>query len=502
MTYQFKTEPLSHQRKVFHETADKAAFAIFWEQGTGKTKLAIDTTAQLFLEGQIDGLLVVAPNGVHRNWVSDELPKHMPDAVLKRMRAVSYDNNKSQTQRHQTELEDTVKHPGLAVLCMSYDSLMSSSKASKNAKTKPRGKEWAKRFLIRRKVMYILDESEAIKTPKAKRTKTFLASAPYASFRRIMTGTPITNGPFDIYSQMKFLKTDFWVPHGISNFTSFKQHFGVWFTAEDCKRMHGYDPGYDQLVEYRNLDQLQKIIEPWSSRVLKEEVLDLPPKVYSKRRFDMNPEQKRVYEELKTEFFSELANGALIEAPLAIVRLLRFQQITCGYVAERDEPITLLGDNNPRLDLAVETAESIPDKAIIWARFTKDIDQLMDALPGKAVRYDGKVDDDEAERAKLDFQHGDAQWFVANPAKGKAGLTLHAAEAEMQCKTVMYYNNSFKLNDRLQSEDRAHRIGQKHSVNYIDLIASGTVDEHILSSLRNKLDIASKITGDQIKEWI
>ncbi len=485
MVMKFKTTPLSHQRRIFDETKDKAAFALLWEQGTGKTKPTIDTAAHLYLKGEIDCLIVIAPGGVERNWKSDELPTHMPDEVMAQTRVEVWQTSKSSTKWHQQLWDQFVRHKGLAVVLVSYDAAVTD-----------KFKKVLWQFLRQRRCMYVLDEAHQIKTPSAARTKTIIKSSRYAPYRRILTGTPLVK-PFDVYSQLKFLDENFWVERGYFNFTVFKYRFGRFFTAAECKELHGYDPGFDKLIEYQNLDELQEIVKSVSDRVLKTDVLDLPAKLYSKRYFEMTKEQAQLYQQLKDEYEAELEDGTVVDASLAIVRLLRLQQITCGYVSvEKDEPVRLIGKKNPRLDLAEEVLKNLHHPAIVWARFTKDVDQLMDMLGKGAVRYDGRVSEDEAERAKLAFNAGDAEWFVGNPQKGAAGLTLTRA------KTTVYYSNSFKLIDRLQSEDRNHRIGQDAAVNYIDLQASGTVDEHITRALRNHFDIASQVTGDQLRDWI
>jgi SNF2 family DNA or RNA helicase len=185
-----------------------------------------------------------------------------------------------------------------------------------------------------------------------------------------------------------------------------------------------------------------------------------------------------------------------VTAPMAMVRLLRLQQITCGFVPTDDDELEEFEGKNPRLDLLEEICDGLGHSAIIWARFRRDIDLIMQRLGDRAVRYDGSTSDDDRAKAKERFQAGEVQFFVGNPAAAGTGLTLHKA------KTVIYASNSFKLTDRLQSEDRAHRIGQDNQVVYIDLIAPGTVDEHIVRALRDKRDIAGILTGDQLKEWM
>lgn len=485
MKYEYKTKPFDHQHKLFIDTVNKVAYAVLWEQGVGKTKPIIDSMAALYEDGVIDAGLVVAPNGVHRNWVTDEIPAHLPDRVAAKTMMHFYQSPKAGTKWHQRDCEALLKYPGFAFLAMSYEGFMTE-----------RGKKFAKRFLLKRKVFYTLDESQKIKSPGAKRTKSIVASGNYAPFRRILTGTPIGTGPFDIYSQIKFLEPMFWKDRGIGTFSAFKRRYGVWMTRADAEAQWGYDPGYDQLLSYRNVEEIEQYLKTIGHRLTKDEALDLPPKLYSKLYFDMTSQQSRVYDELVEEYITELDCGTMVEASLAIVRLLRLQQITCGYVAtEAGEPITLIGDKNPRLITALDKLEDLAHPAIVWARFREDINQLMAVLGDKAVRYDGMVGDDERARNKEAFQAGDVQYFVATYA-ASTGLTLTAA------RTVMYYSNNFNLIDRLQSEDRAHRIGQEHPVDYIDVIAPGSIDDKIVSNLRGKFDIAAKITGDVLREWL
>ncbi len=486
MTYEYKTTPFDHQREIFDKHKDRAAFALFWEQGCGKTKPVIDNVAYLYEKDEVNGLLVVAPNGVHRNWITDEIPVHMPDRLKGDIRTHIWQSNRSTTKWHQKAVNEVIDHKGLAVLAIGYEAFM--SKAGKKA-------VWS--FLKKRRCLFALDEAHNIKTPGAKRTMSMIAAAKHAPYRRLMTGTPIAQGPFDIYSQARWVNPSFWVDRGLPRFQSFKMRYGVWRTAEEVMREDGYDPGFDQLLEYKNIAELHETLRWVGSRKTKDEVLDLPPKLYSKRYIELTKEQQRLYDSLVDTFEAELESGAIVEAPLAIVRLLRLQQIICGYIAtEADEPIEMIPGKNPRLDELLSVTDGLGHKAIIWGRFRKDIDLIMEALGDKAVRYDGAVDEMDRARAKEEFQKGDAQFFVANPAAGATGLTLHAA------RTVIYYSNSFKMVDRLQSEDRAHRIGQEHPVNYIDLVAPGTIDEHIVGALRSKFDIATQITGDRVKEWI
>lgn len=484
--YPHMIDPFDHQLDHLHKNIDKKAWGLLWEQGTAKTKPIVDTAAFKFINDEIDGLLVVAPPGVERNWNTDEIPKHLPSDLTFDTMVQVFLTAKKNNKVHKRAMNALLHWDGLAVLLISYNAFMTKE-----------GKETVRMFLRHRRTLYVLDESHMIKTPNAKRTKSIVASGKYAEYRRILTGTPIAVGPFDLYSQIRFLDEFFWKNKGIHGSVEFRQHFGRWFTRADCQKLHGYDPGYDKLLEYQNLDELKLWLTEITDRVVKDKVLDLPPKLYTKRYFDISPAQRAAYKTLDEELMLQVGDE-IITAELPIVKLLRFQQIACNYVpVGEDEPVHMFSDKNPRMTVMESIRDETHNPAIVWARFTHDVDQLMDLLGKDAVRYDGSVDDDTAERNKLAFQKGDAKWFVGTAQKGGPGLTL------TQAKTMVYYSNSFRLIDRLQSEDRCHRAGMdEHPVNYIDIVANDTVDEHIVSNLRNKRDVATEIQNDDWKEWI
>lgn len=485
MTYEPYTQPFDHQQRVWEASRDLVNFAAFWEQGTGKSKLTIDTLGHLFCSGAVDACIVVAPNGVHRNWITDELPTHLsPDLPLM---AHAYSSPSASAKWHQAAVADLLTHSGLPLLAISYDAWMTE-----------RGKRAVWQMMKRRSTLLVLDESHRVKTPSARRTRSILAGGRHAAYRRILSGTPVTNGPFDVYSQVSFLDPEFWRRElDIGSFTAFKSYFGVWDRGWNAAQGREYD----MLVGYQNLPDLAAAIKLISSRVTKEEVLDLPDKLYSRRYYDMTPAQRRVYDSVESDFMAILEDGELVTAQLAITRMLRLQQVLCGYVPVDgdDEPTQLIDPSqNPRLKLLRDTMEDVNGKTITWAIYKMDIDMIMQALRDmgrRPVRYDGSVSDADREAAKHAFKHGDATDFVANSSMSE-GLTLTEAN------TVIYYNNSYKLLDRQQSEDRAHRIGQEHPVNYIDLVCPGTRDEAAIAALVEKSEVAATILGDRQEEWL
>ena len=482
-----KKKPFEHQQKEFDAHCFDLWRAIHWEQGTGKTYLALWEAEELFKQGKIECLFVLAPNCLHTNWINYEIP----ELVSVPHKAFAYQSKRAKTKKHQAEVDAIYNYRGgLPILTMAYDAIKT-----------PIGKKTAQRFLKTKKCFYILDESNRIKTPGAAVTKTVVASGRHAKYKRTLCGTPITNTPFDIYTQFRFLEEDYWkeTPYGLSAFEDFKTFFGIW-QQQKIRVPGGKLREFKKCVSYQNLHLLTELVANVSSRVLKEDVLkDLPPKLYSYKGFEMTSKQKELYSQLETEFMADL-DGEMIFTPLAITRMLRLQQVTCGYLPTGDEHIcTPLEGKNPRLQLLQEIVQDLPHKAIIWARFIKDIDLICEALGTKAVRWDGSIPDDVREENKRRFKQcplEEVQFIVATPESMGEGHTLTEA------KTVIYYSNSYKLKERLQSEDRPHRAGQTDNVHIIDLIADNTQDTNIIEALRGKFDSASAVIDGKFRKWL
>lgn len=481
MTYKYKTKPFDHQHDEFtHHGADSVR-GIFWEQGVGKTKPVLDSAAYLFENGKINGLMVIAPNGVHRNWVSDEMVAHMPDRVMAQVRShIWYSTD---AKYHKKAFQETLEHDGLAILVMSYNAIWTN-----------RGRDAWKAFLKQRRCLYVLDESHRIGEPSAKWSQRILGSKVAAPYKRVLTGTPTAGKPFKTYNQLRFLEPNVWHQYGIGNFTAFKAFFGIWETLYTKN-----DRAYPNCKAYRNLDILNRELLRLGTRLTKDQVLDLPPKIYSKRYFELSSRQRAIYKQMSEQYEVESAMGTLT-AELAIVRLLRLQQIICGYLPASDDNkglVTIPG-GNPRLDLLKEICEDVGHQAIIWARFQADHQLIKDhkMFRNNSVMVNGTVTDKSRAIALDTFKAGKVQFLIASPASIGMGHTLNMA------KTCIYYSNSFNLTDRLQSEDRVHRIGQEDKVQYIDVCARGTADMKIIETLRKGHHIAEIIQGDKFKEWI
>ena len=314
-----------------------------------------------------------------------------------------------------------------------------------------------------------------------------------------MTGTPVGNGPFDVYTQMRFLNERYWKDNGMfGSLAEFKNCFGVFKDA----RNPATGGMFKMLVQYRQLPYLNTLLAPHTSRLLKADVLDLPEKVYSRRYYQMSPAQNRLYKELE-ETGMVVVGDVIHDASLAIVRMLRQYQVTCGYlptdIENPSHSLELIEDKVPRLDCLFDAFEDYPGKKIVWAKWTKDVDLIMARAAKQkiaAVRYDGQVNDEGRKQALDDFRNGDAELFVAKQSTAGEGLTI------VEAKTSFYYSNDWDLPARLQSEDRNHRIGQTSSVNYVDIVAHGTIDVQIVDALQRKLEVASVVLGDPSRQWI
>jgi SNF2 family DNA or RNA helicase len=256
---------------------------------------------------------------------------------------------------------------------------------------------------------------------------------------------------------------------------------------------------FQHIVGYRNLEELTKKIEHFSSRILKKDCIDLPEKVYTIRDIELTPYQKDMYNDIATQAMTLLQDGGLVTAMQVITQLLRFQQILCGHLPTNEGDLVEFPTN--RLTTLIDCIEETSGKVIIWSRFRYDIKKIYSTLSNKfgedsVVSYYGDTSEDDRELAIQNFQYGDARFLVANPATAGYGLTLTAAN------TVIYYANDFNLETRIQSEDRCHRLGQKNTVTYIDFICEGTIDEKIVKSLRSKIDIGAKVLGEEAREWL
>ena len=479
VNYKFKIKPFAHQVTALERGWQRPEFGLFMEMGTGKSKVLIDNLGMLYQKKEINFALVIAPKGVYRNWVDKEIPEHMSDDIPHRViRWVATPNKTQQVEMRSVGEE----FDGLTIFVMNVESF--SSIKGKNAG------EWMGRAFGRNGLIAI-DESTTIKNHKAKRTKALMKIASAFKYKRLLTGSPVTKSPMDLYSQCEFLRPGLL---GYDSYYAFQGRYAV------MQRKTMGSHAFQQLVGYRNLDELTFKIDQFSYRVLKQDCLDLPDKIYTVRYVGLTKQQRDMYNSIKQHALVMLDNGELSTAPAVITQMLRLQQILSGHL-KTDDGDTIYFDSK-RMDALKEILEEHDGKAIIWSRFRYDIRQITKMLndtfgQGCAASYYGDTSDDERQRAIKDFQNSEhLKFFVGNPSTAGYGLTL--TEADL----VIYYANDFNLETRAQSEDRAHRIGQKNNVTYVDLISEGTIDERIVKSLQSKIDIGAKVLGEEAREWL
>jgi|TARA_B110000240_G_scaffold3625_1_gene4121 SNF2 family DNA or RNA helicase len=477
MNYKFKTKPYKHQLTALEKSVDEKEYGYFMEMGTGKSKVLVDNMAILYDKGKINGALIIAPKGVYNNWYSQEIPTHLASHIKPKMVMWTASASKAKEKEYQTLFETGFD---LHVLIMNVEAFSTK-----------KGTEFAFKFLRSHKTLMVVDESTTIKTPTSKRTKSILTLGKHAAYRRILTGSPVTKSPLDLYSQCAFLDEELL---GHVSYYAFRNRY-----AHMVERNFG--GRRVQIVgSYKRLDELEEILKEFSYRVLKEDCLDLPEKIYIKRNVELTDEQTKAYATMKSAALASL-NGKLATAPHVLTQMMRLHQITCGHLKNDDGTTTELKNN--RLDELLDLLDETEGKAIIWANYIHDIEHITKAIKKKygddsIVQYYGAIDTKQRQEGIKKFQdpNSPARFFIGNPQTGGYGITLTAAN------TVVYYSNGYDLEKRLQSEDRAHRIGQKKSVTYVDFIAEKTVDEKIVKALRKKINIASEILGDTLKEWI
>ena len=476
MNYKFKTKPYKHQLTALDKSWNRETYAYFMEMGTGKTKVLIDNAAMLYDKGKIDGALIVAPKGVIGTWYNNEIPAHLPNHIENVLVLWQANITKEQSRKLGTLFKTGEE---LHILIMNVEAFSTT-----------KGVDFARKFLSSHNTLMAIDESTTIKNPKAKRTKNILKLSVMSKYRRIMTGSPVTKNPLDLYSQCEFLN-----PY-LLDFTSY---YAFRNRYAQMKTINVQGRSIQVVDKFQNLGELSNQLKGFSYRVLKEDCLDLPDKIYMKRQIKLTADQFKVYEQMKQEALAVL-NGKKVTTVNALTQLMRLQQITCGHFTADDGTTQRIKNN--RVDELMDVLEETEGKAIIWAHYQWDIKDIIKEVtkvhgPGSIVDYYGLTPQDERQKSIKKFQDDPrCRFLVGTPSTGGYGITLTAAN------TVIYCSNGYDLEKRLQSEDRAHRIGQKKSVTYVDILADETVDEKIVKSLRKKINIASEVLGEELKSWI
>ena len=480
INYKFKTKPYAHQLTALEKSWEKEVYAYFMEMGTGKSKVLIDNISMLYDKGKINGALIVAPKGVYQNWYNSEIPTHLVDHIDKKMVLWQAMINKTQEKKLNTLFKTGEE---LHILIMNVEAFSTK-----------KGVDFAHKFLSCHNALIAIDESTTIKNPGAKRTKNILGLSKYSKYRRILTGSPVTKSPLDLYTQCYFL-SPWLLDH--SSFYTFKNRYAVMRTANFGGR------SVQIVVGYRNLAELSEKLKPFSYRVLKDDCLDLPKKTFMKRIVHLSDEQKKVYSQMKQTALAFL-NGKAATTATVMTQLMRLHQITCGHFTSDDGTTQVLKNN--RIEELIDLLHEVHGKVVIWAHYRHDIETIVEHIKKEfntgvdncVMTYYGDTSVEDRQKAIKEIQDPDSpvRFLVGTPQTGGYGITLTAAS------TMIYYSNGYDLEKRQQSEARIDRIGQTKPMTYVDIIAEDTVDERIVKALRKKINIASQVMGEELKDWI
>lgn len=473
--YQPKTVSYAHQRRILEDHWDAPGWGLLLEMGTGKSKTLIDNIFMLREADKIDRAVIIAPKGVYANFINKEFPSHMPERHAASTNIMIWTGSNKVS-----ELETLFDTRFFQILIMNIEAVSSAAKAQLLLDA----------FVAGGRCLIAIDESSTIKNPAAIRTKRLIRVAAKCAYRRIMTGTPITRSPFDAWSQFEILRKGCL---GFTNIYSFKARYAV---LE--KKLFG-GRAVQVVKSYIRLDELSASIAKNATVLRKEDCIDLPPKIYETREVELTPEQIKHYRALKQWAITELAGGQFVSATIVITKLIRLHQLVCGHLVTEEGQTIDVPSHRPQavLDVLEEAGgvESAP-KTIVWCNYRHSVTHVTKALTEagyRVVTYHGGTAQVARAAAIESFQNGDAQIFVATQHTGGYGITLTAATL------VIYESNSYDLEKRLQSEDRAHRIGQSKSVTYVDLVAPKTIDEEIIKVLQGKADLAKTIMESPLR---
>jgi len=501
MDYVHKVAPWRHQEIAFNISRDREAFALLMEQRTGKSKVLIDTCAWSYAKGRIGGLLMLAPNGVHEDWVNEYFPTHWPEWAGEPVIALW---NGKLRKRDEAALYDPATSPRFHVLAMNTEAFSTSKRA----------REAAAKFLRVFRCLMAIDESSDIKSTKSSRTKEITKLSRHAGMRRILDGTPVDGDPLGLYSQFRFLD-----PHllGFTSFYTYKAHFAELLPEGHAllRAIQEKSPSARRVVpqlvardaegrpQYKNLEELQRLISPHSFRVTRAECEDLPDKIYAQRSVPLSDRQRDYYERARKTMLLELENGAQLTIANQLARLGRLQQITGGFLPQDDGVVTMIDEKCPRIEALVQEVEKARGKVVVWARYRPELERIASTLreaygDASVGEYHGGIARDKRLRVRTDFQN--AKWprfFIGQQAAGGRGLLLNVAD------DTLYYSNTFSLRHRLQSEDRVIALDKKRASAYTDLLAPGTVDVKIRNSLSGKRDVADTLLDTSgMRSWL
>ena len=469
----FKQPPFIFQAEAL-KRSHGVPFGFFMDMGTGKSKTLIDRMSAYFNEGLIDRVLIVCLKSARQVWPR-ELEKHCP---------LDYSVHllKNDTQFHKW-MSEKPTFPWFVV----------------GVETFSQGSVWqtAVDFVRGGKSGFAIDEAHTVINSTSIRSKRLyeISMACPRETRSVLTGTPITSGAENFFGLFRMLDPEIL---GFPDFYSFESRYAI---------KGGYENR--QIVSYQNLEELYSLIRPYMYQITKAEALPhLPPKLYERRVVDMATEQRRLYLQMKKDEFYQTDIGTM-STEVILTKMLRLQQIANGYAAvfpggdiSKKPVLNPIGKRNPKIDAVIDISREVSGGMIVWCIYRRELSDIAAALreeygENAVVVYHGLekgYTEDDRIAAVDSFQNDpECRFFVGTVQAGSLGLTLTFGT------TVVYFANTFALNDRKQSEDRAHREGQQNAVTYIDLISAGTIDSLVLRAVKKKISIA-EIVRQSLKD--
>jgi hypothetical protein len=469
-----RTEPMPHQVRALEHIARVKNSALFMEQGTGKTWVALTRAGQLWAEGKITACIIITKKGVHRQWIEQQAPEHYG--------------------AEHTAAAWPSKRAGRKGDAIEFFSINIEAIRKATGKGRAIIEEMIEEHSGR--ILLIVDESHQIKSARSQQSVACQSLGRLCSHRMILTGTPIASNLEDEWAQLKFLDESI---IGIRYVGSFRNEYCL---------MGGFQGKV--VIGSKNVDRFKKITAPYCFRAEKEEI-GLLPKRYSRWEFDLTKPQLKTIADAKNELRAIIqeAESAGKEVPFGEVgaSLLQVQQISNGFLYDDTGQTRMVHQlfkdprKNPRCEALGEILDAVEGPVIVWARFQQDIHEITRYLFERDwsdgfTTYYGETAPAAREQAVKDFIGGSVRLFIANPAAAGTGLNLQGGG----CQNAIYYSNSDNSIERWQSEDRIHRIGMTGRAQYWDLIARRSADKAILRRLNAKKAFSQMVLSDINKE--
>lgn len=473
-----KLKPYAHQRKAMNEAVGNLSsvgfHALFMEMGTGKTKTTIDTFMAMVAAGVVNALVVVSPKSLMSTWRDEEIPKHITIDV----ESLCWDGKA--TKKSQFSFECFIQSTKPIIYIVNVEAFQSLNDELRRRMSA---------VLRGRKCLMAVDESSTIKGPKAIRAKNIIAAGKLCIGRMILTGTEMSKGPLDLFMQFEFLKPGFW---GMKSFFQFQSKYAI------LKESYGAGGRtFKKVVGYQKVDEIVSMIEPYTTRALKKDCLDLPEKIRTKIYVELTERQAKMYKQLKDLLVAELDSGDLMLVQNKVALFTKFRQLVGGTMKDGDE-YHVVEDKPEKLTALLDDLADYDGQAIIWSAFRGEVQLIAKHLSslGEVVTFDGSTDIDDRSEAKVAFQQGRARFFVSNMKAGAYGLNLQ------NCSLQYFYSRDLSPEANWQAEDRSHRPGQTEKCVYKSLIAKGTVDERIMALLEESTDLRDMVRGMSKKDII